>query len=381
MVVAHRGASVEQPENTIEAFEAAIDAGADAVEFDVRMTADGHAVVMHDPDVSRTTRGRGLVSEMTLEELRKLGVPTVEDALKCLSGRAAADIEIKNLPGEPGFTTERERAVDATLAALDSVGFAGQVTVSSFNPASIAYSRRVRPDVPTGLLTSYNVEADEARRRAAADGHPWVLPFVLKVLEAGDGFSDRVHAGGALLGVWLADDPETARRLFELGVDAVATNDPRAIAEVRPGRRRYDRSDLQVLTAIGFVARMEARFFPSGHFSPEQAIEYIQDEAQVLGIPVVSEEVDGWWLVSASRDWLPQGEKTLRAFHELLQFPEAGINAHRCEVFLTTFAKVVLTSKRGEVTVIKDESGDASQAVDRFSEVFDEHTRVIAFLP
>ena len=74
MVVAHRGASIEQPENTIEAFEAAIDLGADAVEFDVRMTADGHAVVMHDPDVSRTTDGTGLVSEMTLEEMRAQGL-------------------------------------------------------------------------------------------------------------------------------------------------------------------------------------------------------------------------------------------------------------------------------------------------------------------
>jgi glycerophosphoryl diester phosphodiesterase len=55
----------------------------------------------------------------------------------------------------------------------------------------------------------------------------------LKVLEAGDGFAERVHEGGALLGVWIADDPETARRLFELGADAVATNDPRAIAPIR----------------------------------------------------------------------------------------------------------------------------------------------------
>ena len=233
MVVAHRGASIEQPENTIEAFEAAIDAGADAVEFDVRMTADGHAVVMHDPNVSRTTEGSGLVSELTLEELRKLGVPTVEEALRCLSGRAAADIEIKNLPGEPGFTPEREAAVEATLDALDAVGFPGQVIVSSFNPASIAHSRALRPDVPTGLLTEYEVAAEEALARATSQGHPWVLPFVLKVLEAGDGFSDRVHAGGALLGVWIADDPETARRLFELGADAVATNDPRAIVPIR----------------------------------------------------------------------------------------------------------------------------------------------------
>jgi glycerophosphoryl diester phosphodiesterase len=233
LVVAHRGASVEQPENTIEAFEAAIDAGADAVEFDVRMTADGHAVVMHDPDVSRTTDGQGLVSEMTLEEFRRLGVPTLEEALRCLSGRAAADIEIKNLPGEPGYTPEREAAVEATLAALDSVGFSGQVIVSSFNPASIAHSRALRPDVPTGLLTEYEVDADEAISRATDHGHPWVLPFVLRVLEAGDGFSERVHRSGALLGVWIADDPESARKLFELGADAVATNDPRTIVAVR----------------------------------------------------------------------------------------------------------------------------------------------------
>jgi glycerophosphoryl diester phosphodiesterase len=233
MVVAHRGASVEQPENTIAAFEAAIDAGADAVEFDVRMTVDGHAVVMHDPDVSRTTEGDGLVSDMTLEEIRKLGVPTLEEALGCLAGRASADIEIKNLPGEPDFTPEREPAVEATLDALDAVGFPGQVIVSSFNPASIAHSRALRPDVPTGLLTEFEVDAEEALVRATSQGHPWVLPFVLKVLEVGHGFANRIHVAGALLGVWIADDPETARRLFDLGADAVATNDPRTIVPIR----------------------------------------------------------------------------------------------------------------------------------------------------
>lgn len=232
-MVAHRGASLEHPENTIEAFEAAIDLGADAVEFDVRMTADGHAVVMHDPDVSRTTDGHGLVSRLTLDEIRKLGVPTLEEALRCLSGRAAADIEIKNLPGESGFIPEREATVEATLAALDEVSFSSQVIVSSFSPASIAHSRGLRPDVPTGLLTEYEVDAEEALARATSHGHPWVLPFVSRVVDAGQGFADQVHDAGALLGVWIADDPDTARKLFELGVDAVATNDPRAIVSIR----------------------------------------------------------------------------------------------------------------------------------------------------
>ena len=243
LVVAHRGASVEQPENTIAAFEAAIDAGADAVEFDVRMTADDVPVVMHDPDVSRTTGGMGLVPELTFADVRRLrirlpdggaaGVPTLEDALGCLAGRAAADIEIKNLPGEPGFTPDREPAVEATLDALDRGGFPGLVIVSSFNPTSIARCRQLRPDVPTGLLTSYDVPAPEALRRATEGGHQWVLPFVSKVLESDEGFGVQVREAGILLGVWIADDPGTARRLFEFGADAVATNDPRVIVPVR----------------------------------------------------------------------------------------------------------------------------------------------------
>ena len=233
MVVAHRGASLEQPENTIAAFEAAIDAGADAVEFDVRMTADRHAVVMHDPDVSRTTDGSGIVSEMTLDEVVGLGIPTLDEALRCLSGRAAVDIEIKNAPDEPGYTPDAEPAVEATLSALDDVGFSGPVIVSSFNPRSIAHSRALRPDVPTGLLTWFDLDADDALAQATGQGHPWVLPFVTKVLEADDGLGDRVRGAGALLGVWIADDPDIARQLFELGADAVATNDPRAIVPVR----------------------------------------------------------------------------------------------------------------------------------------------------
>jgi glycerophosphoryl diester phosphodiesterase len=174
---------------------------------------------------------------MTLEEIRRLGVPTLDEALRCLSGRAAADIEIKNLPGEPDFTPDREPAVEATVAALDAVGFSGQVIVSSFHPASVAHSRALRPDVPTGLLTSAETPVATALEAAARDGHPWVLPFVAQVLDAGTGSAEEVHRAGLLLGIWIADDPETARTLFELGVDAVATNDPRAIVGVRDAVR------------------------------------------------------------------------------------------------------------------------------------------------
>jgi glycerophosphoryl diester phosphodiesterase len=112
------------------------------------------------------------------------------------------------------------------LAALDEVGFVGPAIVSSFNPLSIATSRRLRPDVPTGLLTEYGVDAEAALTFAAAEGHPWVLPFVGKVNDAGPRFPAAVHEAGLLLGTWLTDDPAEAVGLFGAGVDAVATNDP-----------------------------------------------------------------------------------------------------------------------------------------------------------
>jgi glycerophosphoryl diester phosphodiesterase len=239
LIVAHRGASLDQPENTLDAFEAAVAAGADAVEFDVRVTSDDQAVVLHDATIDRTTDGTGLVRAMTLESLRRVAIstptgttqiPTLAEVLATLTGRVAVDIEIKNVPGEPDFEPDRERAVELVHDALDAIAFVGDVIVSSFNPLSIAESRRLRADVPTGLLTDVGVEAEAAVRFAAHEGHRWVLPFVDRVREAPDAPADA-HEVGLLLGTWLTDDPDEALTLFAAGVDAVATNDPVRIVE------------------------------------------------------------------------------------------------------------------------------------------------------
>lgn len=243
LVVAHRGASVEEPENTLAAFDRAVASGADAVEFDVRLTADGAAVVLHDADVGRTTDGTGPVGALTLAEVQRLRiataheVPTLDDALRLLSGRVAVDIEIKNLPGEHGFIADGDPVVEATLAALERTGFVGSVLISSFNPASIAHARALAPELPTGLLTVPGTDARAALAFAAAAGHPWVLPFVGVVQAAGDGFFDEARTAGVRVGAWIVDDPATALALFDAGVDAVATNDPAAIvAAVREAR-------------------------------------------------------------------------------------------------------------------------------------------------
>jgi len=242
--VAHRGASAVEAENTLPAFERAIDAGADVVEFDVRVSADGVAVVMHDPDVGRTTDGRGLVAALGIGELRRLrvrtrdggttGVPTLEETLAVLSGRVGVDVEIKNVPGEPDFDPDREAAVEATLRALDAAAFSGPVLLSSFNPLSIARARSLAgDDVATGLLTTADVDARVAFGFARDQGHAWVLPFVDAVTTAGPAFAEEVHAAGMRVGTWITDDPRVAVARFGEGVDAVATNDPAAIVSAR----------------------------------------------------------------------------------------------------------------------------------------------------
>jgi glycerophosphoryl diester phosphodiesterase len=110
IAIAHRGEAKLAPENTLAAFDLAMDEGAKSIEMDVRMTADGCLVLMHDDDVSRTTDGTGRISEMTLDEVKALRikpnawmsvheeqeVPTLEEALLMINGRALADLDVKN---------------------------------------------------------------------------------------------------------------------------------------------------------------------------------------------------------------------------------------------------------------------------------------------
>ncbi|MEA2522606.1 MAG: glycerophosphoryl diester phosphodiesterase [Actinomycetota bacterium] len=243
LIIGHRGASATHAENTLQAFEAAIEAGADGVEFDVRLTADGRPVVMHDADVSRTTDGSGLVRSLSLREVKRLQiltpgggtteVPTLDETLSALSGRTFVDIEIKNIPGEPDFDPEGEPTVVAVLASLERTGFSGDVMLTSFNPFSLARARALTPEVPTGLL-SVSVDVFDALAYAYAEGHAWLLPHKTDALAAGARFSREAHEMGMRVGIWLTDDPAETAALFALGVDAVATNDPAALVGTRP---------------------------------------------------------------------------------------------------------------------------------------------------
>jgi len=235
MIVAHRGASSTHPENTLSSFRAAVELGAPVVELDVRLSVDGVAVVMHDPDVSRTTDGAGPVHELAAEQLATLNagtgeapepVPTLRQVLELLSGRAAVALEIKNLPGEPNYSQEEERIVEATHAELARSAFEGPVLVLSFNPRSIAASKAIDRGVPTGFLSTTPIDPSEALAHAVAAGHDLVLPGTRTLIPAGVAFVEEAHAAGVRVGTWTVDDPATMRMLLDRGLDAVASNDP-----------------------------------------------------------------------------------------------------------------------------------------------------------
>ncbi len=251
LVVAHRGASLAYPENTLEAFEAAVAAGADVVELDVRMTADDVPVILHDLDVGVTTDGQGFVHTLTLSEVKRLDasrgrgprttVPTLDEAIEVLAGRAGINIEIKNLPGEASFDSPREAAAEASVAALRRHRFPGFIVVSSFNWLAIERVRALDPDIPTGFLTSAAIDPRAAAVYARSGGHTHVLPQAPALFAVGEGFIAEAHEDGLTVGTWTVDDPEAIERLFSMGVDAVASNDPVTAVAVRD-RVRSSRS-------------------------------------------------------------------------------------------------------------------------------------------
>ncbi len=239
------------PENTLRAFEGAIEVGADLVELDVRLTADGVPVILHDLDVSITTDGRGLVHEMTLAEIKRLDastgrtereeVPTLREALELLSGRVGVNLEIKNLPEEPSFDSPAEAVVEKTLSTLHDVAFSGPVVLCSFNWLSIERVRELDPSLPTGFLSVPAIDPWASLTYVKSRGHSFVLPHVVGLDSAGREFVEAAHADGVRIGTWTVDDAATMERLFHMGVDALATNDPAAAIPIRDRVRASNR--------------------------------------------------------------------------------------------------------------------------------------------
>lgn len=215
LVIGHRGASADHPENTLAAFEGARAQGADWVELDVRRSADGVLVVHHDPSVP----GGGVISATRHRDL-PTSVPTLAEALAACAPMGV-NVEIKNSPDEAGFDEERTIAA-LTLEVIAEVGTT-PVLVSSFDLAVIDRVRALDPGVPTGYLVLSTLDRHDALALCRDRGHGAVHPhdaFVDQTVVA------RCRAEGVALNVWTVDDPGRIAQLAAWGVDGVITNRP-----------------------------------------------------------------------------------------------------------------------------------------------------------
>lgn len=221
LVIGHRGASADHPENTIEAFVGAREQGADWVELDVRRTRDGVLVVHHDPAV----QDGPVIAESVAADLPG-SVPTLTAALEACAPMGV-NIEIKNTPEEPGFDASREiaaRTLEAAVA-VRAVGVrsGGPLSISSFDLLAIERVRELQPAMTTGWLVFSCDDPVDAVAVCVAGGYDAVHPFDLFV----DGATvRRSHGAGVAVNVWTVDAVERIEELVRMGVDAVITNRP-----------------------------------------------------------------------------------------------------------------------------------------------------------
>jgi glycerophosphoryl diester phosphodiesterase len=226
--VAHRGASAYEPENTLRAYQRAIELGADMSEIDLHLSKDGALIVMHDYTVDHTTNGQGEIREMTLEEIKQLDagdgeqVPTLQEVIDLVRGRNGLYIELK-AAGTPRPTVEALRANDFTARS--------QVIVGSFKAELVSETKNLAPELAVSLLVGPVYAAQELiemARTAQADfihlcwekrapqPHTLLTPELLNAL----------RAAGLGIVLWHEERDEELRVLRTLDVDAICTNTP-----------------------------------------------------------------------------------------------------------------------------------------------------------
>jgi glycerophosphoryl diester phosphodiesterase len=219
--IGHRGAAGHAPENTLVAIEMGIELRVDFVEIDLRRTADGVLVVLHDATVNRTTNGRGRIDRLSLNEVRRLDagngerIPTLAEALAAVSGRCGLMLELK----VEGIARQVVEMVQAS-------GFSGPVIYASFLHDELRDVRAADPQATLMVLFNRLTSAPVARARK------YEATYVgLRHDTATRRLIDAFHHAGLLVCVYTADRPGDIRHALSVGVDGVISNVPDRISE------------------------------------------------------------------------------------------------------------------------------------------------------
>lgn len=229
LILAHRGASFEAPENTLTAFGRALDAGADGIELDVYPLQD-EWIVFHDRYLARLTAHPGRLQDLTLEQVRKLKVfgqqpvPTLTEALAFIAGRCLVNVELKGADIKRGLTRHLRHAVKQSQFEPE------QLVVSSFNHHWLRQLKEDHPQQRIGALTT-SCPLDYAA--FAAQLNAWSVHIDVDFVTAE--FVNDAHQRGLQVFVFTVDEPEDMRELHALGVDGIFTNHPLAARNVIAG--------------------------------------------------------------------------------------------------------------------------------------------------
>jgi glycerophosphoryl diester phosphodiesterase len=212
--IGHRGARAYAPENTIKSFEKAIEIGVDAVELDIRKTSDNELVVIHDADIKRTTNGKGLVSELTLKEIKSFSadgekIPTLDETLNFLDKKVKVFIELKETGVE-----------EQVLSIVRSKGLEKNVVIVSFLEDALKKVRELDSDIETGLI--YAKHRNPVK--AALDLKANYLLALYRFTHSAN--VQKAHENGLKMVVWTINNPDEVNEYFNKGVDGIASDKP-----------------------------------------------------------------------------------------------------------------------------------------------------------
>lgn len=229
LVIAHRGASGHRPENTLSAFQLALEWESDGIELDVHMSKDGHLIVCHDETVNRTTNGTGLIKDLTLKEIKELDaggwfhsdfsnerIPTLEEVLKVIRNKdLLLNIELKSGP------ILYEGIEKEVIRQLKAFGLQEQAILSSFNHYSLLEIKRIDKNMKAAILyMEAMVDPWVYAEYIGVEGlHPY-FPGVIPPVVA-----DCLR-NGLMINPFTVNDEQHLKQLFAMGVTGVITNYP-----------------------------------------------------------------------------------------------------------------------------------------------------------
>lgn len=242
-IYAHRGSSANAPENTLAAFELAIRQGADGIELDAKLTADGQVVVIHDPTTNRTTGVNGVVAQMNLAELKKLDagshfdygfrgehIPTLDEVFETVGHRIFINVELTN------YTSPLDGLPDAVADIVLRHKLEKRILFSSFNPVALIRIKRRLSKTPVGLLALPGKSGAWSRSwLGRLVGYQALHP---ETSDLSEDLIKKIHQWNCRVHVYTVNAEQQMRQFFDWRVDGIFTDDPALAKQVLAENRQ-----------------------------------------------------------------------------------------------------------------------------------------------